>query len=332
LDLINQTLNQYELCQLDTGAYGGGKKQIHVRHLVSTWQSLKNNPAVLRDRDVVIVDECQGAQSKILHDLLCVHAAHIAHRFGVTGTLPKDVLQHTLIRMALGPVFAEVPAHELIDRGFLSKPTIHIHQLREDLTPQYQAYLANEATQIPEPPMSYAEFRRKYFDHDTERKYLRARPGRTEWIANKIIEQTQREKGNTLCLVDNIRYGNKLQKMIPNSIFVNGQDMEDPKERAKIWALFAENDHLCVIATSKIASVGIDAPRIFAVFLIDVGKSFIRVIQAIGRGIRRAADKDSVEIHDICSDLFFGKRHMGDRVSYYNEAKYAFTKTKVTYT
>ena len=70
-------------------------------------------------------------------------------------------------------------------------------------------------------------------------------------------------------------------------------------------------------------------PRIFNLVLIEPGKSFVRVIQSIGRGIRKAEDKDFVQIWDITSTCKYAKRHLTERKKYYREAQYPFTITKV---
>jgi superfamily II DNA or RNA helicase len=83
------------------------------------------------------------------------------------------------------------------------------------------------------------------------------------------------------------------------------------------------------VATYGVAAVGINIPRIFNLVLIEPGKSFVRVIQSIGRGIRKAQDKDHVEIWDFTSTCKYAKRHLTERKKYYKEAKYPFTITKV---
>jgi predicted helicase len=84
-----------------------------------------------------------------------------------------------------------------------------------------------------------------------------------------------------------------------------------------------------IVATYGVAAVGINIPRIFNLVLIEPGKSFVRVIQSIGRGIRRAEDKDHVEIWDITSACKYAKRHLTERKKFYKEAKYPFVITKV---
>jgi len=67
------------------------------------------------------------------------------------------------------------------------------------------------------------------------------------------------------------------------------------------------------------------------VVLIEPGKSFVRVIQSIGRGIRKAEDKDHVEIYDITSSCKFAKRHLTKRKEFYKEANYPFSIQKLNY-
>ena len=57
-----------------------------------------------------------------------------------------------------------------------------------------------------------------------------------------------------------------------------------------------------IVATYGVAAVGINIPRIFNLVLIEPGKSFVRVIQSIGRGIRKAEDKDYPHVVDITSN------------------------------
>ena len=72
--------------------------------------------------------------------------------------------------------------------------------------------------------------------------------------------------------------------------------------------------------------------RIFNLVLIEPGKSFVRVIQSIGRGIRKAKDKDFVQIWDITSTCKFAKRHLTHRKKFYKEANYPFTIEKLDWT
>jgi superfamily II DNA or RNA helicase len=100
-------------------------------------------------------------------------------------------------------------------------------------------------------------------------------------------------------------------------------------DRQKEYDEVSDANNKIIVATYGVAAVGINIPRIFNLVLIEPGKSFVRVIQSIGRGIRRAEDKDHVEIWDITSACKYAKRHLTERKKFYKEAKYPFVITKV---
>jgi len=119
-----------------------------------------------------------------------------------------------------------------------------------------------------------------------------------------------------------------LEELIVGSVFVQGRTkMEDREEE---YDSIATEQHKVIIATYGVAAVGINLPRIFNLVLLEPGKSFVRVIQSIGRGIRKAEDKDHVEIWDITSTCKFSKRHLTTRKKFYKEANYPFTIEKAT--
>ena len=120
-----------------------------------------------------------------------------------------------------------------------------------------------------------------------------------------------------------------LQEAVPDSTFVSGSTKAD--DRKETYDEVKESEGKVIIATYGVASVGINLPRIFNLVLLEPGKSFVRVIQSIGRGIRKAKDKDFVQVWDICSTAKFSKRHLTERKKFYREAQYPFNITKVDY-
>jgi superfamily II DNA or RNA helicase len=333
-DLISQTKDVYTHYGLDTGEYSGVKKTVDHQHVVSTWQALKNNPAVVAMFQMVIVDECHTIKGNVLSKILTDHASKIPYRFGFTGTLPKEKSDMWAVHVAVGQVRYEIAAAELIEKGDLAKPQIDIFQLEEDLTEQYQDFLNEMPVGLPnldEPP-TYAEFKDGYFpDHKSEKSYLQRKEDRVDWIAQCIEVRRDAKKGNVLCYVDSIALGKKLITKIPNAVFINGRDVKKTSDRKKIYDLFATENDLVVIATVQLAGAGLDIPRIFNLVMVDLGKSFIRVIQGIGRGLRIAEDKDSIRITDITSDLKISRKHTRERVKYYKDAKYPHKLHKVKY-
>jgi superfamily II DNA or RNA helicase len=161
--------------------------------------------------------------------------------------------------------------------------------------------------------------------YQEELKYLVTNQDRINYLGKLL--NTVKESGNTLILVDRISAGEMLQELIPGSVFVKG-DVK-LKDRKNAYDEINEGTNHVVIATYGVAAVGINIPRIFNLVLIEPGKSFVRVIQSIGRGVRKAKDKDFVQIWDLTSTCKFAKRHLTQRKKFYKEAQYPFTIEKV---
>lgn len=322
-DLIEQTRSDFEWLQLDVGEYSGAKKDLEHATVVSTWQALQHNPTIINSFQGIIVDEAHGLTGPVLQSLLLQTGGKIAHRFGVTGTLPKPKTDELSVKLAVGPVKAVVPANELIELGILAKLDIHIQQLEEDFHEKYKEFL-----KVAIQKKTYTQFKDSYFpDFSAEKSYLQRNKVRNAYIAKRIQELSL--QGNTFVLVDGIDVGKNLANAIPGAVFVHGNDKS--KVRKQIYKMFNTENNLVVIATVNIASTGINIKRIYNLCLIDIGKSFTRVIQSIGRGLRVAADKDHVDVFDFCSDLKYSRKHLTERQKYYKEAQYPFNKKVVQY-
>lgn len=328
-DLIEQTRDDLKWLQLDVGEYSGARKELNHKTIVSTWQALQNNPTILNNMQGVIVDEAHGLTGQVLKEMLLTTGGKIAHRFGVTGTLPKGKVDAFSVVLSLGPVRVTVTAKELIDLGVLAKLDIHIHQYEEDFTEKYVEFVTqHKKTNPTEKPPTYQQFKDKYFpEYQPEKEYLMKNKERIAVIAERITEVAK--QGNTFVLVDGVDYGKKLAASIEGAVFLHGKDKV--KVRKEIYKLFKTEDNLIVLATVNIASTGINIKRIYNLFLVDIGKSFTRTMQSIGRGLRVAPDKDHVDIYDICSDLKYSRKHLSERVKYYNEAQYPHNKKTIDY-
>ena len=120
-----------------------------------------------------------------------------------------------------------------------------------------------------------------------------------------------------------------LERLGEQTVFISGS--MKTKDRKDEYDEISETNNKIIVATYGVAAVGINIPRIFNLVLVEPGKSFVRVIQSIGRGIRKAQDKDHVQIWDITSSAKFSKRHLTERKKFYREAKYPFHIEKVEY-
>ena len=327
--LTDQTREAYASFGLDVGEYSGAVKDLTHKHVVATWQTLQNNPQVVTEFQMVIVDECQGLRGAVLTKLLNDYGKHISYRFGVTGTLPDGESDAVAVRIAVGGVRYEIPAHELIEAGHLSTLDIDIIPLVVNLKPQYEAFKEQVKDDPELSKTTYTKFKNSYFpDFTSEKKFLHSQPSRMAWISNDLTNKAM-ITGNVLCLVNGVAFGRKLAKQTPGAVFLHGKD--EREVRKEIYQQFENNDNLIVIATVNIAGTGLDITRIFNLVLVDIGKSFIRVIQAIGRGLRKGGDKSHVFVTDTCSDLKYSRRHSTTRKKHYRNAKYPYKERKVDY-
>lgn len=327
-DLINQTSADISKFDIEVGRYYGDVKEPNAKNVVSTWQSLQNNPTLMASFDVIIVDECHGAAANVLKQMIVDNGSNSLIRIGLTGTLPKEPAEAMSVTYVLGEVVYTVPARELIDKGWLAALKLQLYCLVEDLVPEWNFY--KNAVPAEAAKTTYKKFKKEFFpDYPAEKTYLQGNKKRIEFIAN-LVETSVRESGNAFVLVNGIPFGKKLADAIENAYFVYGQD--ETEVRKKIYALFSEHNDVVVVSTFQLASTGLNIKRIFNLFLIDPGKSFIQIIQSIGRGLRKAKDKDSVNVYDISSDLKFGEKHLKERIKFYNEQKYNFKRRDIDYT
>jgi superfamily II DNA or RNA helicase len=167
----------------------------------------------------------------------------------------------------------------------------------------------------------------EYGSYQEELEYLTTNSTRLDYIADLIKNIS--DTGNTLVLVDRIRAGEQIVERIEDSVFVSGSMKS--KDRKDEYDEVATATGKVIVATYGVAAVGINIPRIFNLVLLEPGKSFVRVIQSIGRGIRKAQDKDFVQIWDLTSTSKFSKRHLRERKKFYADAKYPYLIEKVDY-
>ena len=311
--LVTQTEKDYINLGLDVGVYYGGRKEIGKTHTICTWQSLnvmlkntKSGEAEVSIQDFlegvvcVIVDEVHQAKADALKTLLTTVMAQVPIRWGLTGTIPKAKMESQALFVSLGPVINKLSASTLQEQGVLANCHVNVVQLQDKVEfPNYQ----------------------------TELKHLLEDSTRLDTVAGLITKL--KESGNTLVLVDRVNAGTELVNRIPDAVFISGGTKAQVRQEE--YDKVSVESGLVLVATYGVAAVGINIPRIFNVVLIEPGKSFVRVIQSIGRGIRKAEDKDHVEIYDITSSCKFAKRHLTKRKEFYKEASYPFSIQKLNY-
>ena len=313
-DLVVQTERDYINMGLDVGVLYGDRKEYNKTHTICTWQSLavleKNTKKGVADIPVdefmdgvvcVMVDEVHKAKADVLKDLLSGMFRYVPIRWGLTGTIPEAEHEAVACTSTLGPVIGQLTSKELQDMGVLSQLDVSILQLQDGVLGFN----------------SYAQ----------ELKWLVTDPDRIDHLSEIINSYAQ--SGNTLVLIDRIATGDAFAERNPDWTFVSGATKQ--KDRQKEYDEVSDSDNKVIVATYGVAAVGINIPRIFNLIMIEPGKSFVRVIQSIGRGIRKAADKDYVQVVDITSSLKYSKRHLTKRKKFYADQQFPYKVTKIDY-
>ena len=310
--LVTQTEEDYINLGLDVGVFYGDRKEFGHTHTICTWQSLnillkntKNQVApisigeFLEGVNCVIVDEVHMAKADALKSLLTGPMATIPIRWGLTGTIPKEDYEFMSLLVSLGEVVGKKSASELQEAGVLANCEVNVVQL-----------------------VDHGD----YGNYQSELKYLLTNEKRLDYLSTLVGKIG--EEGNVLVLVDRVEAGKELVKRIGDkAVFISGATKAT--DRKEHYDEVANVDNKIIVATYGVAAVGINIPRIFNLVLIEPGKSFVRVIQSIGRGIRKAQDKDFVKIWDITSTCKYAKRHLTKRKNFYKEAQYPFVIEKV---
>lgn len=265
-------------------------------------QSSKTNIDWIEHIDMLIVDEVHKLRkgnkiNKVLKNI------RTNHRFGFTGTMPESHEDQWNIIGKIGPILYEKNSF----------------QLRKD------KYIANAEALVlkleyTKPP---AHFMRRPTDpgerYRKESEYLRANPFRNNVLSTIVSNFTN----NGLILVDYISHGEILEQHLKSKCkdkevyFIRGDvPVED---RDKIKKLIEKKKNIICVAISKIFSTGISINNLHYIVFAGGGKAKIKILQSIGRGLRKHKDKKKVLIVDVADQLYYGVKHMKKRLKIYKD-------------
>ena len=294
--------------------YSGQEKTSNKPIIISTWQSIYKLPESYFDQfGGIFGDEAHLFSAKSLSSVM-TKLKTCEYRIGTTGTLDGTIVHKLVLEGLFGSVFSVTTTKELIDKDLLSK--LHI----ECLILQYPEHKIIEIKKA------------KYQD---ELDWLVRDKDRNQFI--KTLAHTL--KGNTLLLFNFVeKHGlplfRELQKeSTKKSYMIYGNTPAEDRE--KIRQLVNQEEDCLLVASYGTCSVGINIKNIKNIIFTSPSKSVVRVLQSIGRGLRKSDDKDKVTVYDIGDDLHWKKyrnhalRHMDDRILIYNNEKFIYTKRTI---
>jgi len=284
------------------------------RVYISTWQSLyKLKKPYFEQFGMVIGDEAHQFKAKSLTSILtkCVEARY---RFGLTGTLDGTMTHKLVLEGLFGPANHVTTSKTLIDKGELANISIDIILMKH---PEVSRKLISK------------------FKYQEEIDFLVTCDARNKFIKNLAIDQ----KGNTLVLFNYVeKHGIPLFRLIQESVkglwnmgerkvfFVSGKTDADTRE--EIRAITETESDAILVCSFGTFSTGINIVNLHNIIFASPSKSQIRVLQSIGRGLRKS--HLDTKIYDIADDLHWKKRknftlrHSGDRIKIYAKEKFKF--------
>jgi len=253
--------------------YQGYDKNITKDVVISTWQSLYKMPRKYFEQfGCVMGDEAHMFKAKSLTGIM-TKLHQCKYRFGLTGTLDSIQTHHLILEGLFGAIKKIVSTKELIDRKTLADLKIKCIVLKH-------------------PPI------REKMTYFEELEYIVGNDKRNNFITNLLLHLS----GNTLCLFQLVeKHGqilydkvkDKENENLPIFFVYGGTSTED---RENIRAIVDKEKNSITIASYGVFSQGINIIGIDSIVLASPSKSKIRVLQSIGRGLRRSRTKDSILI------------------------------------
>ena len=318
--LVEQMYKDFEDYGWSSGTYcqkiyQGYDRKVEKDVVISTWQSIHRMPrAYFRQFGAVFGDEAHLFKAKSLTGIM-TKLDHCKYRFGLTGTLDGTQTHRLVLEGLFGKAKYVVTTKELIDNKTLSELKINCIVLK----------YPDDDIQIT-----------KDFDYHEELEYIVTKTERN----NFLCELVGHCNGNTLALFQFVeKHGEPLYKLIEDKykdrkvFFVYGGVDTDTREQ--IREIVENEKNSIIVASYGTFSTGINIRNINNIVFSSPSKSKIRVLQSIGRGLRRGNKGQSLTVFDISDDLsFFNRinftlRHFQQRLNIYKEQGFNYKIDKV---
>lgn len=292
----------------------GAEKELLTDITISTWQSIyKLEKEFFNDVSLLIIDEChQVSNAMVLKSIekIIQKSVNAYYRFGTTGTLKDEEVHEKLIEGMIGRIYQAITTVELIENKQISPLKICIKKIDYPDTMTGNVNKLNWHEQL------------QFIDHEKN--------PRQEYIIKLVVSL----KGNTLVLFRSIEHGTFLYEQLVKRcnekevMYIDGSISAEDREKYRM--LIEENDNLVLVASFGTSAVGISICRLHNIVFSSPSKSKIRVLQSIGRGLRKHETKSEVVIYDIVDMIGFFKSHYRERKDHYDNEKFPYTEEDVS--
>jgi len=301
---------------------GGVDKNTKAPIVISTWQSLIKQPKDwFRQFGCVMGDEAHTFQAKsltkIMHNL-----EDCEYRHGFTGTLKSSESKtHRLVlEGCFGEVKRVVNTKKLIDDGTVANFKVQAIVLNH----------SNEAKQNFK--KAIAAVKESVKKWPAEREFIVNHEKRNNFIKNLVHSLKDQ---NNLILFDLVeKHGKILEPLLQTEgrelHFIYGGTSGEERERIRHLVENDPDKKHDILASYGVFSTGVNIRRLDNVIFASSSKSEIKVLQSIGRSLRRAEDSQEAVLYDIADDLSVGSyenytlKHFKQRIEIYANEEFPF--------
>lgn len=241
-------------------------------------------------------------------------------RIGMTGTLDKSKKIHMArIKSLMGNPIINVTNKQMIDRGVSAKPHIKMVPITQptDLDAQVGAYMKKNGMTTGGTAGDLMAYQVTYSLGVIHNQY------RNHLIAEIAYQGAKRlNKKAVLIIVNSIEHGELISKELDSLgaeyAFIQGKDDTDTRNAV---LKRVNSGELKILIGTKILDAGIDIGSIAIYIECSGGKSYITLLQRIGRSLRVMEDKKDVYIFDLWDRTTSGPlyKHGKERLKYYRE-------------
>tara|TARA_R100001198_G_scaffold96579_1_gene87139 strand:+ start:1966 stop:3447 length:1482 start_codon:yes stop_codon:yes gene_type:complete len=309
-DFDNYGLEAAEVCHR---IYSGmPKNNIPQRVFISTWQSIYKLPSTWFEQfGCIFGDEVHNFKAKSLSGLMN-KSREAEYRIGTTGTLDGTQTHKLVLEGLFGRVYKVTTTRKLMDEDTLADLKINILALK------YPDEVSKDIVNSK--------------DYHYEIDYIVGNIKRNRLIQNLALDQD----GNTLVLFQFVeKHGKILYDLIKEKaherrkvFFVSGE--VDAEVREEIRGIVEKQKNAIIVASLGTFSTGVNIRNLHNIIFASPSKSQVKVLQSIGRGLRKSEDGRTTVLFDLMDDMHYRQKknytliHAIERMKIYKKEEFDF--------
>jgi superfamily II DNA or RNA helicase len=317
--LINQNFKRlidYKIPREKIGVYFGEKKEVNKEIIISTYQSVLYNLALIRRSKMVVFDEVHlvSDTARVLSRIFdIVVEDHTKALLGLTATINVNDPKFNTIATVLPPI-KKYMLKEAVEDGRLTKPVVipikvklttkeqqlydnHSNKIR-NISARFKRYDANSMSMLLKKGGFAAGMAKAWFSNIRKRKLLLSCANtKLSAVVDLIVDKHPNQK--VMVFSETLDSINKLKTMLElrsiRSAVVNSTI--DSVNRQKILSRWGSDFY--VLLSIHTLEIGYDVPEVGIEIILASTSNMNQIIQRIGRIVRKYEGKKKALIYVI---------------------------------